>query len=269
MSIDLPAQPALDPGVWQRCQYLVTTAGYAVIPGFLTREACEQLKSTYVPLLHAYKPFGSERSVSDRNHIHDLLARDELFSRLLEDERLHEAVAPLLGPHWIMYAFTTSSVPPKDCNFGARIHVDSPRLIPGYPTNVGVIWALDDFTDENGGTELLPGSHHSATAPEPDLFERHCVRVTCPAGSLIVFHARVFHRAGINRTTEWRHALTMNACRPFMKQRMDWVRLIPQSISQNLNAQARRILGFDTRLPTTLEEFFVPESERLYRANQE
>jgi hypothetical protein len=54
-----------------------------------------------------------------------------------------------------------------------------------------------------------------------------------------------------------------------MKQRMDWVRFIPSKISDQLNTQARRIIGFDTRLPSSLEEFFLPENERLYKANQE
>jgi hypothetical protein len=54
-----------------------------------------------------------------------------------------------------------------------------------------------------------------------------------------------------------------------MKQRMDWVRFIPESISSQLNSQARRILGFDTRLPSNLEEFFQPEELRFYKGNQE
>jgi hypothetical protein len=53
-----------------------------------------------------------------------------------------------------------------------------------------------------------------------------------------------------------------------MKQRVDWVRFIPQAISGALNGQARRIIGFDTRLPTSLDEFFVPDDQRLYKPNQ-
>jgi hypothetical protein len=54
-----------------------------------------------------------------------------------------------------------------------------------------------------------------------------------------------------------------------MKQRMDWVRFVPKEIVEQLNEQARRIIGFDTRLPTSLDEFFVSDSERLYKPNQE
>jgi hypothetical protein len=54
-----------------------------------------------------------------------------------------------------------------------------------------------------------------------------------------------------------------------MKQRMDWVRFIPESISNQLNAQAKRIIGYDTRIPSSLEEFFQPEDKRLYKGGQE
>ena len=85
---------------------------------------------------------------------------------------------------------------------------------------------------------------------------------------MILFDGRVFHRAGDNGTGAWRHALTLNACRSFMKQRFDWVRFIPGRISDGLSPQARRIIGFDTRLPTSLEEFFLPEERRLYKPGQ-
>jgi hypothetical protein len=53
-----------------------------------------------------------------------------------------------------------------------------------------------------------------------------------------------------------------------MKQRFDWVRFVPRPIADALNPQARRIIGFDTRLPTSLEEFFLPEAQRLYKPGQ-
>jgi len=177
-------------------------------------------------------------------------------------------VAPILGEHWILYAFTSSSVPPGGTNYGRRIHVDSPRYVPNYPSNVGLIWTLDAFTEETGGTDVLPGSHHSPRAPSEEYFDRRCVQVECLQGSLIVFQARLSHRSGLNRSPKMRHALTLNACRAFMKQRMDWVRFVPKDIADALGPQGRRLLGYDTRLPTSLEEFFVPEGERLYKPNQ-
>lgn len=248
--------------------YHIHTRGYSIFSDFIDAADCLELKRGLSRALDTYEVRGTGQSVLDRYLIHDLLCQNVLFGRLLEDIRLQHLLAPLLGDFWVLYAFTSSSLPPLSNNYGSRLHVDSPRLVHGYPFNIGTIWALDDFTLENGATQVLPGSHHSNSAPTPEMFARNCVQLTCRAGSLIVFHARLYHRAGDNRTDAWRHSLTMNACRAFMKQRMDWVRFIPNSISDSLNDQARRVIGFDTRVPTTLEEFFVPESERLYKPNQ-
>lgn len=249
--------------------YHLKTRGYSLVPDFLNSQECQVLKESLTFHLKEFKTVaGAERSFLDRNQLHDLINRDINFAKLLEDPRLHQMISPHLGEHWIMYAATSSSVPPKGTNYSSRLHVDSPRFSPDYVFNLGVIWTLDEYTNENGALELLPGSHHDSTEPSLALFEKNKVKVLCDAGTLIVFHARVFHRTGINQTEEWRHSMTLNACRSFMKQRMDWVRFIPSSVSEKLNAQARRLIGFDTRLPGSLTEFFVPDSERLYKPNQ-
>lgn len=250
-------------------QEAMRTRGFAVLPGFLEVAHCERLKALLERAVAEYVPVaGNERSSLDRYLMHDLLARDAAFAQLLDDPRLQAVVAPLLGDSWILYAFTSSSIPPGGTNYGRRIHVDSPRHVPDYATNIGLIWALDAFTEDNGGTEVLPGSHRTAAAPTDEQFEQGFARVTCPQGSLIVFQARLFHRSGVNRTDRFRHALTMNCCRAWMKQRMDWVRFVPAAIADTLGPQGRRLLGYDTRLPTTMDEFFLPESERLYKPNQ-
>jgi ectoine hydroxylase-related dioxygenase (phytanoyl-CoA dioxygenase family) len=249
--------------------YAMQTRGYNVIPGFLEAAHCERLKAALQRALDAYAPTaGSERSALDRYLMHDLVCRDLEIAKLLDDPRLQPLVAPILGEHWIMYAFTSSSVPPGGTNYGRRVHVDSARHVPNYASNVGLIWALDAFTKESGGTEVLPGSHNSPEAPTEEYFDRNCVQLECPQGSMVVFQARLFHRSGVNRSRNFRHALTMNACRSFMKQRMDWVRFVPNPIADALGPQGRRLLGYDTRLPASLDEFFVPEDQRLYKPNQ-
>lgn len=250
--------------------YLVNTRGYSLLPNFLSRQEVEVLKNSLFDAINDYEPLSAiERSMLDRYQLHDLINRDINFARLLEDVRLQQLVEPHLGKHWIMYAATSSSIPPGGSNYASRLHVDSPRHTPGYHFNIGIIWALDDYTSDNGGAlKVLPGSHHSAETPDEAFFEKYCDQILCSSGSLIVFSARLFHRTGINLTSQWNHSMTLNACRSFMKQRIDWVRFIRPDISDQLNEQGRRLLGFDTRLPASMEEFFRPDEQRLYKPNQ-
>lgn len=250
-------------------RYHMDTRGYSVIRNFYDEGICAYLEKALEKAVNEYVPVGTDRSIKDKYLLHDLMSRDIVFCRTLEDPRLQQLVSAILDDFWIMYAYTSSSLPPGGKNYGSRIHVDSPRFITNYPTNVGLIWLLNDFTEENGATKVLPGSHHSSITPSEDLFNSSAVQLTGKKGDLVIFNARVFHQAGENRSNKWRHSLTMNVCRPYMKQRCDWVRFIPQEFSNQLNDQARRIIGFDTRLPTSLAEFFVEDKDRLYKPNQE
>ncbi len=250
-------------------EYQMKTLGYALFESFIAEDLCDKLRSILEYELEHYQvKESSGRSYSDRHHLHDLVCKHIEIAKLLENDILDKLLAKVLGHAWIMYAFTSSSCPPQSTNFGGRVHVDSPRFIEGYPTNIGVLWAIDDFTSENGGTRVIPASHHSDIVPSKEYFDVNSIQVECKKGSLFVFNARIVHSTGFNCTEQYRHCLTMNACRSYMKQRMDWVRFIPQDIVKNLNDTARRIIGYDTRLPTNMDELFLPEDQRLYKPNQ-
>lgn len=264
------SRPALGEDQLLTCQLLLQTQGFCVIEHYYDADTCSALKVQLEKAINEYQlTVASERSHLDRYHMHDLLCQNLIFAKMLEDPRLDQLLEKGLCRNWIMYAHTSSSLPPNGDNYGSRIHVDSPRYIPNYPTNLGVIWALDDFTPDNGATYVLPGSHNTDKIPTAEQFEANSIRLTCSKGALILFNARLWHRAGYNTTDTFRHALTMNVCRPYMKQRMDWVRFIPVTVAGELNPLARRIIGYDTRLPANLEEFFLPEDQRLYKGGQE
>jgi ectoine hydroxylase-related dioxygenase (phytanoyl-CoA dioxygenase family) len=200
--------------------------------------------------------------------VHNLMIRGLPFLRLLENRVIHAYLDEILSDTCIVYAYTSSSMPPRGTNYSRRIHVDCPRMIPGYVTNVGITLALDDFTKENGATELLPNSQWRVDMPNDAEFDRNAIRLMPEAGQAIVFNARTWHRGGVNQTNEPRHAITINVCRSFMRQRFDYPRLMPPELLDQLGPVGRRFLGFNVRVPTSLEEYYVPEEQRLYKGGQ-
>ena len=148
------------------------------------------------------------------------------------------------------------------------MHVDSPRVIPGYMTNLGIIVALDDFTEANGATYFLPKSFERTDVPTEQEFFAGARRVFPKRGDIVVFNARSWHLGGQNTTSEDRHAVTLNACRSYMRQRFDYPRLIDDELAAGLSPTLRRILGFNVRIPASLDEYYLPEDQRLYKANQ-
>ncbi len=190
---------------------------------------------------------------------------DRVFVELLADEDLMAPFHAVLGKGCIVYAYASSSLPPGAGNFASRIHVDCPRLIPGYLTNMAVVFLLDDFTEENGATWFLPGSHHSPERPSRDDFFARAERLVAPAGSAWYLNPRMWHAAGKNDTDRWRHSFGWNICRPYMKQRFDLPRLLAGVDLEGIPELARQKLGFYAQPPTSLDEYYAPPSERPFR----
>jgi ectoine hydroxylase-related dioxygenase (phytanoyl-CoA dioxygenase family) len=212
--------------------------------------------------------WGGNPHYRDAHMVLNLMTRGDALLRLLENPAIQAYATALLGPTCILYAYTSSSMPPGGTNYARRVHVDAPRWIPGYPTNVGFTLALDDFHAGNGAMSLLPGSHLAPDAPDEASFDAHAQIVLPRAGEMIVFNARTFHRGGVNRTDRARHAVTMNVCRAFMRQQFDYPRVVAPELVARLGPVGRRFLGFDVRMPASLEEYYVAADERLYKAGQ-
>ena len=73
---------------------------------------------------------------------------------------------------------------------------------------MNTVWMLDDFSAENGGTRVVPGSHKSGLEAPPEGFcVRHVHQSHAPAGSVLVFNGQCWHGGGANRSQRLRHAL--------------------------------------------------------------
>jgi ectoine hydroxylase-related dioxygenase (phytanoyl-CoA dioxygenase family) len=197
--------------------------------------------------------------------------RGKQMAAFLDNPVLNTFTQSLLAPSCIMYAYQSSSAPAGGSNYGSRIHVDCPRFIPNYRTNIGVILALDDFRPDNGGTRYLKGSHLKEEPPSEQFFNENCSTATCSAGDMIIFNARLYHATGVNNSSHIRHALTINFCRCFMRQRFDFCNMeeaTPDFFSA-LGEDGKRLMGYNVRTPKTLDEFYLPEKHRLYKPGQE
>lgn len=76
------------------------------------------------------------------------------------------------------------------------------------PCGCNVIWLLTDFTEENGGTRLLPSSHLLPDGPDSSVpYKVPTIAGTGKAGSIVFFDGRLWHGTGQNLTDEPRTRL--------------------------------------------------------------
>ncbi len=128
---------------------------------------------------------------------------------------------------------------------------------------------LDDFTLENGATWLLPHSQRLAAPPDDATFYAQAVRATGTRGSLLLFDSRLWHAGGHNMTNAPRRALTLTFTSPFFKPQLDYARLFGYRELERSNAWLRQVIGFNARVPESLEEFYVPIEQRFYQRGQD
>jgi ectoine hydroxylase-related dioxygenase (phytanoyl-CoA dioxygenase family) len=91
-----------------------------------------------------------------------------------------------------------------------RLHADVPEPLhrAGAPVMINTVWLLDDCTEENGATFIVPGSHHMGRRTPPDnVAVNRVVRAVAPAGSVLAFNGQCWHGGGENRTLRARHCL--------------------------------------------------------------
>lgn len=175
----------------------------------------------------------------------------------------------ILGDTCYIYVYTSSSMPPSKGNYATRIHVDRPHFIPGYTEAMGSLILLNDFTEENGATWILPGSHTRPDAPDEKEFYERAIRLIAPRGSVIYFHLRLWHAGGVNLTRKWRHCLGVGMIRAGMKQRIDLPRAMQGVDVSGLTDTALQKLGFFSQTPASLEEYYTPPDKRKYRQRSE
>jgi ectoine hydroxylase-related dioxygenase (phytanoyl-CoA dioxygenase family) len=128
---------------------------------------------------------------------------------------------------------------------------------------------LDDFTIENGATYLLGGSHKSDIKPIESDFYAKSTRAIGHAGDVLFFDSNLWHAAGKNLTDQSRRAFTITFTKPFMKQQLDYSRAVGYENLELMGDDLKQIIGYFSRTPSNLSEWYQKEDARFYRPGQD
>jgi len=239
--------------------------GFSVIASAIPLNVIAQLRSRLEEAIAEENAYHQGAGHRDHGMVLVCPKYDAIFGNVFDHDPIFTGCNALLGDGCIVYAYTSSSMPPRGTNYSSRIHVDCPRVIPSYLSQIGIIIALDDFTNENGATFFLPGSQNQEKSPTEEDFWAKAIQLTMPAGSICFFHAHLWHSGGQNKTDQWRHALTINMCRSYMKQRLDFPKLLDNSIAANFSCRAVQKLGYLAQVPASYDEYYAAPANRKWK----
>jgi ectoine hydroxylase-related dioxygenase (phytanoyl-CoA dioxygenase family) len=166
---------------------------------------------------------------------------------------------------FILPSFSQGQVPPL---FQNSFHRDFPRFFNGYVASINIMFAIDEFSAENGATKVVPRTHQTASLPDQEYLKENAIAVECPAGSMLVFDSTLWHAAGANSSGKDRLAINHQFTRSYIKQQIDYVRALGDVAVLAHKPRTQQLLGWYTRVVTSLDEYYRPEDERLYRRGQ-
>ena len=178
----------------------IETKGWAIVPDVLSPDYIARTKEQLLAAIQteAALPFNNQKDFA-------MVMLCSLYGgamlELFQNKKLTDHFDAVLDEGCTVYAYTSSSMPPQKTNNSGRIHVDCPRIIPGYVTNLGATIALDDFNESNGATYLLSGSQERVDPPTEEEFYAKAERFIAPAGSVCSSMHGCGTRAGKTKLT--------------------------------------------------------------------
>jgi len=163
-------------------------------------------------------PAGNTFEGTRTTRAYNLLAHGPSFEQIPLHPRILPICEGVLDPGLLVSSLSSIAIGPGET--AQPIHADD-QVIPlpkPHPATVcNTMWALTDFTEANGATRLVPGSHTADHSPDLTL-EYETVPAEMAKGSVLVWHGSLWHGGGANTTGDRRVGIAMNYCAGYLRQ---------------------------------------------------
>jgi ectoine hydroxylase-related dioxygenase (phytanoyl-CoA dioxygenase family) len=176
--------------------------------------------------------------------IYNLLVHGELYERIPVHESVLPIVERVLDHGCLVSSLSSIAIGPDET--AQPIHADDqliPIAKPHVPTVCNSMWALTDFTAENGATRLIPGTHLADSSPDYGR-DYESIAAEMPKGSVLVWHGSLWHGGGANATSERRVGIAMNYCAGWIRQQENQQLGIPREIAAGFSPRLRELCGY-------------------------
>lgn len=249
--------------------------GYTVIPGFIDDDfigqLCQSISSSYKLCRDIQENNGIDAVTNGTLH-HLLATGDTVYLDLMEkvcESSLFTFIRDYFSGNFIINSYGGVINLPDNPSYVSNVHRDIRFFSGDFPLMLNMLIMLDDFTLENGATYVLAGSHKNPGKPVDADFYAESDRVIGKSGDILFFNSNLWHAAGINKTQEPRRAITISFTKPFMKQQLDYPRSVGYEKVETLSPKLQQIIGFFSRTPSTLYEWYQKPEKRFYRPGQD
>jgi len=238
----------LDQSLLERVLADLDRDGYAVVESLLSADEAAAVRNGLREILDRTPTGRNDFEGYNTRRIYALFAKTRAFDALALHPLLLGVLDAILGPSYQLSAPTGIEIGPGEK--AQFLHMDDgiyplPRPHPEVVLNS--MWALDDFTVENGATRVVPGSHRwtDRIPVDPD----ETVPVTMPAGSVLFIVGSLWHGGGENRTDRPRLGVLLEYAAGWLRQQENHVLAVPPEIVRTLPERLQELIGYGIHPP--------------------
>jgi ectoine hydroxylase-related dioxygenase (phytanoyl-CoA dioxygenase family) len=240
------AGTTVDPAVVDADLAAVDRDGYVILENLLSPEECDQIRDAVTPLLDksGRNTFEGERT----QRVYSVLNKTRACDRLVDHPRVLALLDRLFLPNYLLSQLQVININPGES--AQLLHPDDaiyPVPRPRAPLGAATIWAIDAFTNDNGATVLLPGSHRWDSDRRPTGGTRQTA--VMPPGSCVFFVGTLWHGGGANHSDHARLAVTAQYCEPWLRPQEAFTLSTTRDTVRAVSEDIRRMLGYSIHPP--------------------
>lgn len=262
-----------------RAKVDIDAYGYCLIKDALSQEQITAIRERLLEQLAAEEQQGFGLKLPDgKQLVRFLINKGKVFLDPILHESLHAIVKHVLGESYLLSSYhahfahpggTTNFhtdqfwMPPptsekrqtlvkpgsitREGNRGHRVIPEAlaqnKSISPAVVCNA--MWMIDEFSEENGATLVVPGSHLSGREPDNILdVEENWVSAQGTSGTVCIFEGRTWHSTGVNSTDAPRIGLTTNFCAPQFRQQDNSPFGVRPEVLEDAPDRLLELLGF-------------------------
>ena len=224
----------------------ITEQGWTVIEDAIDPELIDELSSDLDRLERELEVRPADNSFEGRRtkRIYNLLAYGPLWWKVPVHPVVLPVVEGVLDEGCLVSSLSSIDIGPGET--AQPIHADDqliPLPKPHPPTVCNTMWALTDFTEENGATRVITGTHLADDSPvygQP----YESVPASMRRGSVLVWHGSLWHGGGANRTDRPRVGVAMNYCAGYIRQQENQQLGLRPSLVADMPRRLQELVGY-------------------------
>ncbi len=224
--------------------------GYLIIEN-AAPELAARAREEFAPHIEA-APFGHTDFLGQHTkRVGALFTVSEAAQELAVHPLVMAMADRILLPHCARYQLNFSGIMHLEPGAEPQVlHRDGglyPFLHPSPPTIMPTMWAISDFTAENGGTQVVPGSHLWEDKRVP--YEDEVVNAEMPAGSVLIYTGGLYHGGGRNRSNTVRTGMALQYSLGWLRQEENQYLANPPEVARHYPERLQRLIGYDYGAP--------------------